>query len=161
MRLIDAERLPNDKFFEGCSDMEKAKIIGWMLQAPTVRNVIVLPCEIGDTLYYPSFGTNRVLLYKVISIKLNSKGLYVVCENCLSKSQMTHRATQIGETIFLTKIEAESALAERRNECEYIRCHKCRHSALTSTDGELYCFKENKIVRCEDSCGCAEGKIGQ
>ena len=125
------------------------------------NGVIVPPCNIGDALYYPVFATNRVLLYKVISIKLNSKGLYVVCENCLSKSQMTHRATQIGETIFLTKIEAESALAERRNECEYIRCRKCRHSALTSTDGELYCFKENKIVRCEDSCGCAEGKIGQ
>ncbi len=38
MRLIDAERLPNDNFFESCSDMEKAKIIGWMLQAPTVRD---------------------------------------------------------------------------------------------------------------------------
>lgn len=118
MRLIDAERMPNGKFFEGCSDMEKAKIIGWMLQAPTVRNVIVLPCEIGDTLYYPVFGINRVLLYKVISIKLNSKGLYVVCENCLSKSQMTHRATQIGETIFLTKAEAEKALAERKSDDE-------------------------------------------
>jgi hypothetical protein len=78
------------------------------------NNVIVSPCKIGDTLYYPSFGTDRVLLYKVISIKLNSKGLYVVCENHLSKSQMTHRATQIGETIFLTKVEAERALAERR-----------------------------------------------
>lgn len=78
------------------------------------NNVIVPPCKVGDTLYYPAFGTDRVLLYKVISIKLNSKGLYVVCENCLSKSQMTHRATQIGETIFLTKTEAESALAERR-----------------------------------------------
>jgi hypothetical protein len=78
------------------------------------NNVMVSPCKIGDTLYYPSFGTDRVLLYKVISIKLNSKGLYVVCENCLSKSQMTHRATQIGETIFLTQREAEMALAKRR-----------------------------------------------
>lgn len=118
MRLIDAERMPNGKFFEDCTDMEKAKIIGWMLQAPTVRNIVVLPCKVGDTLYYPSFGTDRVLLYKVISIKLNSKGLYVVCENCLSKSQMTHKAEQIGKTIFLTEAEAERALAERRTDNE-------------------------------------------
>lgn len=78
------------------------------------EGVIVPPCKVGDAVYYPSFGTNRVLLYKVISIKLNSKGLYVVCENHLSKSQMTHKAEQIGKTIFLTKEEAERALAERR-----------------------------------------------
>ena len=78
------------------------------------EGVIVPPCNIGDTLYYPAFG--RVLLYKVISIKLNSKGLYVVCENCLSKSQMTHQATQIGKTIFRTKKEAEWALVEVTNE---------------------------------------------
>ena len=78
------------------------------------NGVIVPPCKVGDTVYYPVFGIDGVLSYKVISIKLNSKGLYVVCENCLSKSQMTHRATQIGETIFLTKVEAERALAERR-----------------------------------------------
>ncbi len=76
------------------------------------NGTIVPPCNIGDILYYPVFATNRVLLYKVISIKLNSKGLYVVCENHLSKSQMTHRAAQIGKTIFLTEREAEKALAE-------------------------------------------------
>ena len=79
------------------------------------NGVIVPPCNIGDTLYYPVFATNRVLLYKVISIKLNSKGLYVVCENCLSKSQMTHRTSQIGKTIFLTEKEAEWALVEVAN----------------------------------------------
>ena len=79
------------------------------------NGVIVQPCKVGDDLYYPVFATNRVLLYKVISIKLNSKGLYVVCENCLSKSQMTHQATQIGKTIFLTEREAEWALAEANN----------------------------------------------
>lgn len=82
------------------------------------NGAIIPPCNVGDALYYPAFGIDRVLLYKVISIKLNSKGLYVVCENCLSKSQMTHRATQIGKTIFLTKAEAERALAERRTNDE-------------------------------------------
>lgn len=34
-RYIDAERLPNDNFFEGLSDKEKAKVIQWFLIAPT------------------------------------------------------------------------------------------------------------------------------
>jgi hypothetical protein len=82
------------------------------------NGVIVLPCKVGDVVYYPSFNIGMVSSYKVVSIKLNSKGLYVVCENHLSKSQMTHRATQIGETIFLTQREAEIALAKRRTNDE-------------------------------------------
>lgn len=88
--------------------------LGEVVDTLLANGIIVPPCKVGDALYYPSFGTDRVLLYKVISIKLNSKGLYVVCENHLSKSQMTHKAEQIGKTIFLTKAEAERALAERR-----------------------------------------------
>lgn len=33
-RYIDAERMPNDAFWEGLTDTEKAKVISWMLQAP-------------------------------------------------------------------------------------------------------------------------------
>ena len=90
--------------------------IGDVVDYLLTEGVIVLPCNVGDTVYYPAFGIDRVFSYKVISIKLNSKGLCVVCENRVSKSQMTHRATQIGKTIFLTKAEAEKALAERRTD---------------------------------------------
>lgn len=41
---------------------------------------------------------------------------------------------------------------------EVVRCKDCKHSALTSMDGELYCFQKNKIVRCEDSCSCKKGE---
>ena len=35
-RYIDAERMPRDHFFKGLSDIEKGKVISWMLQSPTV-----------------------------------------------------------------------------------------------------------------------------
>lgn len=44
MRLIDAERMPNDEFFDGLSDIEKAKVIQWMISAPTVDAVEVVRC---------------------------------------------------------------------------------------------------------------------
>ena len=102
------------KWSSGCSECEGpwGFEIGDFADYLLENGVVVQPCKVEDALYYPVFATNRVLLYKVISIKLNSKGLYVVCENCLSKSQMTHQATQIGKTIFLTEREAEQALAE-------------------------------------------------
>lgn len=107
------------ELLENCGRSQMSMVAGLELWADDIADyliengVIVPPCNIGDTLYYPAFG--RVLLYKVISIKLNSKGLYVVCENHLSKSQMTHRASQVGKTIFLTEREAEKALAEVAN----------------------------------------------
>lgn len=33
-RYIDAEKMPNDKFFEDLSNKEKCKVIQWLLQAP-------------------------------------------------------------------------------------------------------------------------------
>ena len=82
--------------------------------------VIVPPCKVGDTVYYPLFNVGRVFEYKIVSIKLNSKGLYVVLDNRLRNEQMTHRASQVGKTIFLHKEEAEKALAERSKSDGYV-----------------------------------------
>lgn len=45
MRLIDAERMPNDEFFKGMTDIEKAKVLQWFVSAPTVDAVEVTRCE--------------------------------------------------------------------------------------------------------------------
>lgn len=34
-RYIDASKLPNDKFWDGMTDKEKAKVLSWFLSAPT------------------------------------------------------------------------------------------------------------------------------
>ena len=43
-RFIDAEILPKDEFFEGLSDIEKAKVLQWMISAPTADVVEVVRC---------------------------------------------------------------------------------------------------------------------
>jgi Pyruvate/2-oxoacid:ferredoxin oxidoreductase delta subunit len=45
MRLIDAERIPNDEFFKGMTDIEKAKVLQWFVSAPTVDAVKVVRCK--------------------------------------------------------------------------------------------------------------------
>ena len=45
------------------------------------------------------------------------------------------------------------------NVVKIVKCNKCRHSALTSTDGELYCLKKNKQVKREDYCNYGEPKL--
>ena len=40
-RYIDAERMPNDSFWQGLSDKEKAKVLQWLLQSPTADVVEV------------------------------------------------------------------------------------------------------------------------
>ena len=45
------------------------------------------------------------------------------------------------------------------NVAKIVNCKKCRHSAFTSTDGKLYCFRENKIVKREDCCNYGEPKM--
>ena len=77
------------------------------------EGLLVLPCKLGQIVYYPSFSVGKVFLYKVISIKINSKGIYIVIDNRLRNEQFTHRVTQVGKTVFLTREEAEKALKER------------------------------------------------
>ena len=47
-RYIDAERMPNDSFWEGLTDKEKAKVLQWLLQSPTADVVEVVRCKDCD-----------------------------------------------------------------------------------------------------------------
>lgn len=106
------------ELLENCGRSQMPMVAGLELWADDIADylleneVIVPPCKVGDTVYYPSFNVGMVFEYKIVSIKLNSKGLYVVLDNRLRNEQMTHRASQIGKTVFLTKEQAEQALAE-------------------------------------------------
>ena len=79
------------------------------------NGVIVPPCKVGDNLYYiatcktaEDFGKKYVSWEKVKQISINSHGKWVyLMENSLIAFD------EIGKIIFLTKEEAEQALAER------------------------------------------------
>ena len=90
------------------------------------ENVIELPCKVGDTVYVPwrwAFQQG-VATVKVEEIKFyDSQMHYMFLIDMESDSECFNQSfggwkidKSIGETVFLTKAEAEKALAERSKE---------------------------------------------
>lgn len=73
------------------------------------RGVIVPPCKPGDILYQPLYG--KILEYEVISWRVREEGLQVVTHSRQTGGLYHVWGAFIGETHFLTKAEAEKALA--------------------------------------------------
>lgn len=44
-RYIDAEHIPNDKFFKDLTDVEKAKVLSWFAQAPSADVTEIVRCK--------------------------------------------------------------------------------------------------------------------
>ena len=72
------------------------------------NDVIVLPCKVGQAVYYPIRRTNEVVQLFVREI------VYAGGKIQFHASYLTFTADTIGKTVFLTKEQAEKALAERR-----------------------------------------------
>ena len=83
------------------------------------NGVIVPPCKVGDTVYYPWVydGQCGVALNKVESIKIYVNGMpLAVVEDWKSNIPMPmicFTNDEFGKTVFLTREEAEKALKER------------------------------------------------
>ena len=71
------------------------------------EGVIVPPCKVGDTVYYMHNGGGRVYEGVVTSFIYvsDTKSFVIHCDGCHGK---------YGQYVFLTREEAEAALAERR-----------------------------------------------
>lgn len=80
-----------------------------LMCADQERRVIVLPCEVGHAAYWVHNGI--ITDCRINRIQVNRKGVFL----CL-KSKKSHGAflvdTCLGKTVFLTREEAEKALAE-------------------------------------------------
>lgn len=83
------------------------------------NGVVVLPCKVGDTVYYAQYG--EVLEATVIEVELNyftTPQEWITIEyNSPYTSTQKYKSRidlMFGKTIFLTKKEAQKALAERR-----------------------------------------------
>lgn len=86
-----------------------AKIIADHLLA---NGVIVPPCKVGDKIY--TYGAKRVKEWKITFCGENSRGefLFKAVDEGF-KNLLDFWNYEIGKTVFLTKEEAECALAER------------------------------------------------
>ena len=69
-------------------------------------HVIVLPCKVGDTVYFALLG--RIIEKQVFSIVSFSNSTRIYCDG----TSEYFRPEDIGKTFFLAREEAEKALAE-------------------------------------------------
>lgn len=74
------------------------------------NGVIVPPCKVGDIVYIIGAFTGQKVFDTVQSITFTGDG---VCLNLKCGAVVVPQ--QLGKTVFLTKEEAEKALAERSN----------------------------------------------
>lgn len=77
------------------------------------NGVIVPPCKVRDAVYYIPFG-NHIVECKVAQIVIEPFEKIEMSFHCYGGIAFDMR--HIGETVFLTKEEAEKALAERSKE---------------------------------------------
>lgn len=84
-----------------------------LAEADRAGRLVVLPCKVGDTVYWVHGAV--ITECKVHRIQKNRNGLYI----CL-KSKKSHGAFRtdlcFGKSIFLTREEAEKALEAMKNE---------------------------------------------
>lgn len=104
----------------------------------------VIPCGIGDTLYFPI--ANRIEPYKVKEIRIVDDGTKIVCYNVMRDVTMTLYSAYIGKTIFLSLKEAEDYLNNK------VTCDTCGF-ARERTDHSYHCCRDNTIHNGKHSCG--------
>lgn len=76
------------------------------------NGVIVPPCEVGDTVYYPSFYKTAIIEGEILRIVVDDKGIMLLT------NYTAFDASEFGESVFFTREEAEKALAEREKDDE-------------------------------------------
>lgn len=97
---FDDERLYDDESEEKKKSFEEF-ISDYLLE----NGVIIPPCKVGDIVWYVYMG--QIHPHKIKEIQINKFGEFVV-------SSMTFQFKEFDKTVFLTKEEAEKALAERK-----------------------------------------------
>lgn len=103
MRLADLESLCN---YTSLRELAEADRDG---------RVVVLPCKVGDTIYFAR--ANPILQYKVTGYEMGEASISQVRSKHVDKEtgltfNFTFRPSSIGKTVFLTREEAEKALKE-------------------------------------------------
>ena len=136
MDVLDPQRLANKGFqFAGLRSghtirMARLLLIKLLENAPTLKNIILTPCDIGDIIYEVIFtkegtGTHiRGLICSGIHIaeKVTRWNLEMPCRYLVVKTPEGHslrlRMDELGKTLFLTREDAEAAMRKGRKDHE-------------------------------------------
>lgn len=86
-----------------------------LMKADIEGRVVVLPCKVGDTIYFAR--ANPILHYKVTGYEMGEASISQVRSKHVDKEtgltfNFTFRPGSIGKTVFLTREEAEKALQQ-------------------------------------------------
>lgn len=101
---------------EHFSGLEMAKLHSALMElkkyqeADRAGRLVVLPCKVGDTVYFALLG--RIIEKQVFSIVSFSNSTRIYC----SGTSEYFRPEDIGKTFFLTRKEAEAALEAMKDE---------------------------------------------
>ena len=96
-------------YYVGTLDGTKGKIpnrLRELAEADEDGRVVVLPCKVGDTVYFALLG--RIIEKQVFSIVSFSNSTRIYCGG----TSEYFRPEDIGKTFFLTREEAERAMQE-------------------------------------------------
>ncbi len=120
--LISREALLN-KIYENpetSHNLRVAQLLESIMCAPAV-NAVVLPCNVGDTVYTPQdFGAEYLPFVdsgKVFAISIDGHNMWISVQYD-SGLKYYHTADDIGKTVFLTCEEAEKALERSVGDAE-------------------------------------------
>ena len=96
-------------------DTSKAERIRKLVAADDEGRVVVLPCKVGDTIYFAR--ANPILRYKVTGYEMGKASISQVRSKHVDKEtgltfNFTFEPGSIGKTVFLSRKEAEKALQE-------------------------------------------------
>ena len=86
-----------------------------LVEADKDGRVVVLPCKVGDTVYFAH--AHPILRYKVTGYEMGNASISQVRSKHVDEEtgiafDFTFRPSSIGKTVFLSREEAEKALAE-------------------------------------------------
>ena len=91
------------------------KHIRELAEADKDGRVVVLPCKVGDTVYF--VNAKQILEFTVVGYAVDETGISWVYSEHVDETGHTYERTfspdRIGKTTFLSREEAEKALAER------------------------------------------------
>ena len=90
-----------------CGGISRVRVLA---EADKDGRLVVLPCKVGDTVYFALLG--RIIEKQVFSIVSFSNSTRIYCGG----TSEYFRPEDIGKTFFLTREEAEKALEAKKDE---------------------------------------------
>lgn len=88
--------------------------IGEICEAEREGRLVVLPCKVGDTVYEPFVGkVYEKTVDRIIINRFTTPQIWIETKLPFAAPRLERWDMAIGKTVFLTRAEAEAALAEK------------------------------------------------